>query len=101
LAQPIESLVYQQAVLQLCRVNGDLGRLGALLKMWLTNDQAFQGLGGHEVQRKSSERWTIIRALQAELLARKTHKKASKAASYFCKVLVLNKLNFAKRTPLR
>gem|GEM_PF-4075091 len=34
-------------------------------------------------------------------LARKTHKKASKAASYFCKVLLLNKLNFTKRTPLR
>jgi hypothetical protein len=29
-------------------------------------------------------------------LARKTHKKASKAASYFCKVLLLNKLNFTK-----
>jgi hypothetical protein len=35
------------------------------------------------------------------LLARKTHKKASKAASYFCKLLVLNNLKFTKRTPLR
>jgi hypothetical protein len=34
-------------------------------------------------------------------LTLKTHKKASKAASYFCKVLLLNKLNFTKRTPLR
>jgi len=34
-------------------------------------------------------------------LARKNHKKASKAASYFCKFLVFNKLNFTKRTPLR
>src|SRR5271166_5572725 len=34
-------------------------------------------------------------------LARKTHKKASKAAPFFCKFLVLNKLNFTKRTPLR
>src|SRR5271166_483310 len=36
-----------------------------------------------------------------EALARKTHKKASKAAPFFCKFLVLNKLNFTKRTPLR
>jgi hypothetical protein len=34
-------------------------------------------------------------------LARKTHKKASKAASYFCKLLVLNNVKFTKRTPLR
>jgi hypothetical protein len=34
-------------------------------------------------------------------LTRKTHKKASKAASYFCKLLVLKKLSFTKRTPLR
>jgi hypothetical protein len=34
-------------------------------------------------------------------LTRKTHKKASKAASLFCKFLVFNKLNFTKRTPLR
>jgi hypothetical protein len=36
-----------------------------------------------------------------DALARKTHKKASKAASLFCKFLVFNKLNFTKRTPLR
>jgi hypothetical protein len=35
------------------------------------------------------------------ILARKTHKKASKAASFFCKLLVFNNLNFTKRTPLR
>src|SRR5208283_4573839 len=34
-------------------------------------------------------------------LTRITHKKASKAAPFFCKFLVLNKLNFTKRTPLR
>src|SRR5208283_2021295 len=37
----------------------------------------------------------------APSLTRKTHKKASKAAPFFCKFLVLNKLNFTKRTPLR
>src|SRR5271165_4002233 len=39
--------------------------------------------------------------LEQHGLARKTHQKASKAASFFCKFLVFNKLNFTKRTPLR
>jgi hypothetical protein len=34
-------------------------------------------------------------------LARKTHKKASKAASIFCKLFLFKELNFTKRTPLR
>jgi len=34
-------------------------------------------------------------------LARKTHKKNSKAASVYCKFLLLNKLNLTKRTPLQ
>lgn len=34
---PIKSTVDQAAVLELARVNGDLGRLGGLLKRWLTN----------------------------------------------------------------
>jgi len=35
------------------------------------------------------------------VLSLKTHTKASKAASFFGNVLLLNKLNFTKRTPLR
>jgi len=42
---------------------------------------------------------TFVSVLVA--LTRKTHKKASKAAPFFCKFLVLNKLNFTKRAPLR
>jgi hypothetical protein len=34
-------------------------------------------------------------------LARKTHKKASKAVSIFCKFFLFKELNFTKRTPLR
>ena len=34
-------------------------------------------------------------------LTRKTHKKASKAASIFCKFFLFKELNFTKRTPLR
>ena len=36
-----------------------------------------------------------------EPLARKTHKKNSKAASFVCKILVLNKISLTNRTPLR
>jgi NADP-dependent 3-hydroxy acid dehydrogenase YdfG len=35
------------------------------------------------------------------VLARKTHKKASKAAPIFCKFFLFKELNFTKRTPLR
>ena len=34
---PIRSTVDQEAILELAKINGDLGRLGGLLKMWLTN----------------------------------------------------------------
>jgi hypothetical protein len=34
-------------------------------------------------------------------LARKSHKKTSKAATIYCKLLLLNKLSLIKRTPLR
>ena len=33
------------AVLELARINGDLGRLGGLLKMWLTNENRFDLIG--------------------------------------------------------
>lgn len=34
----VESIVDIKQVLELSRVNGDLGRLGGLLKLWLAND---------------------------------------------------------------
>jgi hypothetical protein len=42
-----------------------------------------------------------VSILQEQQLARKTHKKNSKAASIYCKLLLLNKLSLIKRTPLR
>lgn len=39
IGREIKGVLDQQAVLELARVNGDLGRLGGLLKMWLTNDE--------------------------------------------------------------
>lgn len=36
---PVKSVLDQHAIIELAKANGDLGRLGGLLKMWLTNDE--------------------------------------------------------------
>ena len=38
LGYPITGIVDYRQVRELARINGDLGRLGGLLKLWLTND---------------------------------------------------------------
>jgi hypothetical protein len=40
------STVDSQAVTQLAQLHGDLGRVGGLLKLWLTNDER-KGFGQH------------------------------------------------------
>lgn len=39
LGYSIESLAHQDAIIELSKINADLGRLGGLLKLWLTNDE--------------------------------------------------------------
>jgi hypothetical protein len=41
---PVESVVDHRAVVDLLKVSADLGRLGGLLKLWLTNDEKTRGL---------------------------------------------------------
>lgn len=41
----LRSLVDQEQVLKLARINADLGRLGGLLKMWLTDDARVAKVG--------------------------------------------------------
>jgi hypothetical protein len=36
---PIKSILDNKRVEELVKINGDLGRLGGLLKLWLTNDE--------------------------------------------------------------
>lgn len=38
LGYPVRSILDNKRVEELCRINGDLGRLGGLLKLWLTDD---------------------------------------------------------------
>lgn len=35
----VQGVMDQQAILELAKINADLGRLGGLLKLWLTNDE--------------------------------------------------------------
>ena len=41
----VKSVVDAEQVRELVRVNGDLGRLGGLLKLWLTNDAKAAQIG--------------------------------------------------------
>jgi hypothetical protein len=43
------SVLDANAVLELARINGDLGRLGGLLKMWLTNDNRLELVGKENI----------------------------------------------------
>ena len=38
LGMPIKSILDQNSIADLAKVNADQGRLGGLLKLWLTND---------------------------------------------------------------
>ncbi len=39
LGYEIKSSIDQQHIIELSKINADLGRLGGLLKLWLTNDE--------------------------------------------------------------
>ena len=39
LGMPIKSILDQNSIADLAKVNADQGRLGGLLKLWLTNDE--------------------------------------------------------------
>ncbi|RQZ54321.1 conjugal transfer protein TraJ [Burkholderia cepacia] len=46
----VEAIVDAEQVRELVRVNGDLGRLGGLLKLWLTNDARVEGFTPATIQ---------------------------------------------------
>jgi hypothetical protein len=50
LGQPVRSVLDHDAVLRLAKVNGDQGRLGGLLKLWLV-DRPGQALSEADVRR--------------------------------------------------
>lgn len=46
-----KSILDNEAVIELSRINADLGRMGGLLKMWLTNDERLKLLGDERGKR--------------------------------------------------
>ncbi|MEE5133191.1 CopG family transcriptional regulator [Pseudomonas alliivorans] len=60
---PIRSVVDLKAVADLCRINGDLGRVAGLLKLWLAEKNG-QGASSLEVERMMID----FRELQAGIL---------------------------------
>ena len=61
---PIRSVVDLRAVADLCKVNGDLGRVAGLLKLWLAEKRG-QGARPMDVEATMND----FRKLQAEILA--------------------------------
>ena len=52
LALPIQSTIDHRAVLDLLKINADLGRLGGLIKMWLTSNDTWESSSGQAMERK-------------------------------------------------
>ena len=66
---PVTGVADQQAVLEIVKITADLGRLGGLLKMWLTNDEKL-GLEGYDqagLEATILEAMREIKAVQALL----------------------------------
>ena len=64
LNHPIRSIIDLEAVRELGKVNGDLGRVAGLLKLWLADHRGFGGKPA-EVEKMMEQ----FRALQTELSA--------------------------------
>jgi hypothetical protein len=64
LGYPVRSILDQRSVDDLLRVNADMGRLGGLLKLWLTNDERTAAFGESTIRALLAK----IEATQDELL---------------------------------
>lgn len=51
LGMSVTSVLDYQRINDLAKINGDLGRLGGLLKLWLTNDERLRGVRAEELRR--------------------------------------------------
>lgn len=65
----IVSVVDHRKVDELVRINGDLGRLGGLLKLWLANEARFQPINTHGFKDQILATLSEIKANQAGLKA--------------------------------
>ena len=67
LALPVQCTIDQRAVLDLLKINADLGRLGGLIKMWLTSNDTWESSSGQTMERKLDGTLNEIRSLQKKL----------------------------------
>lgn len=63
----VRGVLDQRAVVELSKVNGDLGRLGGLLKMWLSNDERLAIFKRDQVETSIREALEKIQALQDQM----------------------------------
>lgn len=49
LGHEVKSVLDHQKILDLARINADLGRLGGLLKLWLTNDERLKNVSSQKI----------------------------------------------------
>jgi hypothetical protein len=63
-----KTILDYKAVTEMAKVNGDLGRLGGILKMWLTNDERLKALGKEQVVPKINNLLDEIQSTQGLLL---------------------------------
>lgn len=63
-----KGILDNKAVNELAKVNGDLGRLGGLLKMLLTNDERLKSMGKDQVMPKINDLLDQIQSAQGLLL---------------------------------
>lgn len=66
----VRGVLDQQAVIELSKVNGDLGRLGGLLKMWLSNDERLAVFNQEQLKASILEALEKISVIQDEMLAK-------------------------------
>src|SRR6516165_9091105 len=81
---------HRRVILLLCQRVNPFGDLHCRTQLVVD-----RGIAPLTYQRHIEMHWPI------ERMTRKTHKKNSKAASVYCKFLLLNNLNLTKRTPLQ
>ncbi|MGQ7816016.1 plasmid mobilization protein [Metapseudomonas furukawaii] len=62
------SVLDSKLVLELVKINADQGRLGGLLKMWLTNDERFAGFDQIQMRKTIEVVLSRIQEMQQALL---------------------------------
>jgi hypothetical protein len=67
LAMPLQSTIDQQAILDLVKINADLGRFGGLIKMWLTTNADFESVSAQGLQHKLESTLSDVRLLQKQM----------------------------------